>query len=415
MSTVQTKPETTSSIIEDIKKISKLNNEPKCITDHRLSMWDAYQKEPFADRVQHLWKYSDPKLFELNNYVLTVNPDKSKFTIEKEYLSKGIIFTDINEIFKLDSLKEIIKNKFGQLVKKTPGRITFLNEATWTSGYFLYVPKGIKLNNPLIVTTTNDQCTKLKAERILIILEEETSVNLVDKINPCREEDLLTNVVIEMYLSKGAKLNYLNLQTHNKKTTHHLFQRAQIEEHAELTNLIVALGGKISKADLGASLIGHAASISTYGIVLGDETQRFDHHTTLEHIAPYTKSLLNFRVVLKDKARSAYTGNLKITHEAIKSDAYQENRNLLLSPEAKAESIPELEILTNDVVRCSHGVTVGQVDKDQIYYLMSRGLTQPEAERVITEGFLEPTISRIPSDDLKDEILAKIKNKTGNS
>ena len=411
MNALQTKPETTSEITSDIKQISKLNNEPKCIADHRLAMWEAYQKEPLPDRVQHLWKYSDPKWFELNDYGLTINLNKPRLTIEKEYLNKGVIFSEIKEILKLDSLKEVIKNKFGQLVKKYPGKITLLNEATWSSGYFLYVPKGVRLDSPLIVTTASSQVNKLESQRILVVLEEEASVNLVDEISSGVDGDLLTNVVIEMYLAKGAKLNYLNLQTHNKKTTHHIFQRAQIEEHAELTNLIVALGGKISKADLGAALTGHAASISTYGIVLGDGTQRFDHHTTLEHIAPYTKSLLNFRVVLKDRARSAYTGNLKITHEAVKSDAYQENRNLLLSPEAKAESIPELEILTNDVTRCSHGVTVGQVDKDQIYYLMSRGLTQIEAERVITEGFLEPTISRIPDENLREKVKTRVLDK----
>ena len=142
--------------------------------------------------------------------------------------------------------------------------------------------------------------------------------------------------------------------------------------------------------------------------------QKFDHHTTIEHIAPHTKSELNFRVALKDKARSAYTGNLKIAHEAVKSDAHQENRNLLLSEDAKAESIPELEILTNDVIRCNHGVTVGQVDKDQVFYLMSRGLTHKEAERIITLGFLEPTISQIPDESLKEEILKSIEAKLEN-
>ena len=411
MNTLQTKPEITSNITHDIKQISKLNNEPKCMADHRLTMWESYVKEAAPDRVKHLWKYSDPKWFELNERGISIELVKPKLTIEKEYLSKGVVFVEINEIFKLDLLKEIIKNKFGQIIKKYPSKITHLNDATWLSGYFLYVPRNIKVEKPLIAKTISEQANKSESIRILIVLEEDTSINLIDEIGSNLNGDLLSNVVVEIFLAKGAKLNYLNLQTHNKNTTYHFFQRAQIEEYAKLTNLIVALGGKISKADLGASLDGHGASVSTYGIVLGDGSQKFDHHTTIEHISPYTKSDLNFRVALKDKAKSAYTGNLKIAHEAVKSDAYQENRNLLLSPYAKAESIPELEILTNDVVRCSHGVTVGQVDKDQIYYLMSRGLTQIEAEKIITEGFLEPTISRIPLDSLREEIILKIQNK----
>ena len=360
MTALQTKSEITSNIIEDIQQISKLSNEPKCMADHRLAMWEAYLKELPPDRVQHLWKYSDPKWFELNEYSIGTQPAKPQLTIEKEYLKKGIVFVEINEIFKLDSLKETIKNKFGLFVKKYPGKITYLNEATWSSGYFLYVPKNVKVEKPLIAKTICERADKSESVRILIVLEEDTSINLIDEIGSSLNESLLSNVVIETFLAKGAKLNYLNLQTHDSQVTHHLFERVQIEENAELTNLIISLGGKISKADIGVELIGRSASVTIYGIVLGDGIQKFDHHTKIDHIAPYSRSELDFRVALKDKSRSAYTGNLKITNEAIKSNAHQENRNLLLSNEAKAESIPELEILTNDVIRCNHGVTVGQ-------------------------------------------------------
>ena len=250
--------------------------------------------------------------------------------------------------------------------------------------------------------------------RNLIVLEEGADISLIDEISSDEDSTTSINIVSEIFLAKGAKLNCLNLQTNNKNTTQHFFQRANLEEHSEFINLIVGLGGKISKTDLGTSLNGYGASTIIYGIVLGDETQKFDHHTRIEHIAPHTKSALNFRVALKDKARSAYTGNLKIAHEAVKSDAHQENRNLLLSSEAKAESIPELEILTNDVIRCNHGVTVSQVDKEQIYYLTSRGLNQKDAERIIIEGFFEPTISRIPDESLREEISSKIKAKLEN-
>lgn len=370
----------------------------------------AYENEPLPDRVSHLWKYSDPKNFELNSKEISNKKAKLLFNISEDDKSKGVVLQETNEAI---NNQYFIKH-FGSLTKEYPSKMTYLNEATWSNGYFLYVPKGLKTDVPLIAKTFCNESEKLEAIRILIILEEEANINLIDEISSSQSNNLLTNVVIEMFLGKGSKLNYLNIQNHNKQTNQHLFQRALLSDHAELTNLIVALGGKVTKSDLGAILNGYGATVSTYGIVLGDSSQKFDHHTRIEHLAPNTKSTLNFRVVLKDFARSAYTGNLKIAHEAIKSDAYQENRNLLLSPEAKAESIPELEILTNDVIRCSHGVTVGQVDKDQIYYLMSRGLTQIEAERIITEGFLEPTISRIPSDNLKEEILTNVKNKLEN-
>lgn len=371
----------------------------------------AYEREPFPDRVSHLWKYSDPKNFELNGKEISNEKVKLVFNINNDDLKKkGVILQDSSLAV---NNQDFIKF-FGLLAKDYPSRITYLNDATWSSGYFLYVPHNVKIEKPMVIKSVLDESNKLSAIRILIILEEGAKATLIDEITTSSEsKDLFTNVVVEMFLAKNATLNYLNIQTLGKDTTHHLFQRTKLEEHAELTNLIVALGGKVSKADLGAKLSGYEAQVTTYGIVLGDSSQKFDHHTRLEHAAPHTKSTLNFRVVLKDKARSAYTGNLKITHEAVKSDAIQENRNLLLSAEAKADSIPELEILTNDVIRCNHGVTVSPVDKEQIYYLTSRGLSDEEAEKLITEGFLEPTISRIPDEALKEEILMHIKTKLG--
>lgn len=376
--------------------------------------WQTYLDEPHPDRISHLWKYSDPEWFEPNKGDISFKSNlKLNFKLDNQ--DEKIVLINLNEALENKVYNNLIPKYFGELIKKNLNKITCLNEATWSNGYFLYVPKGIKSNVPILVKfTSEDKASKYEAFRALIILEDEAEISLIDEGSLSSTNNSIANSVIEIFLNKGAKLNYLNLQTNSNQVTQHLFQRAQIESHSEFTNLIVALGGNISKTDLGANLNGHGAGITTYGIVLGDGTQKFDHHTTIDHIAPHTRSELNFRVALKEKAHSAYTGNLKIRHEAVKSDAHQENRNLLLSKEARAESIPELEILTNDVVRCNHGVTVGQVDKDQIYYLMSRGVNEKDAEKVIIEGFLEPTISRIPEEKLKEEIREKVKSKLDN-
>jgi len=408
----QTKTESVVNIIEDIKNISKVTSEPKCITDHRLSMWETYINLESPSRVDHLWRYSEPKIFELNNYL--ISPSNVKLDLKIEHAHLGLIFAPIGEIFKIESLREVIKSKFGELTNKNPGKITFLNEATWSCGYFLFVPKGTVITKPLSVKFNISKSGHLHSIRSLIILEEASSISLIEETSSSSPCDAIINSATEIFLSENSKLNYLNFQTLDKTTIRHNLQRAFINQHAKLNNLIVALGGKTTKADLGFILGGNNAFITTHGIVLGDSNQKFDHHTTIEHTAPNTKSELNFRVVLKDNAKSAYTGNLKITNEAIKSDAYQENRNLLLSPDAKAESIPELEILTNDVSRCSHGVTVGQVDKEQIYYLMSRGIEQKEAEKIIINGFLEPTISRIPDEKLQEEVKKRVEEKLEN-
>ena len=401
---------------EKKKNIELPSDEPKWLFEKRLAALVSYEKEPLPNRVSHLWKYSDPSWFEFNpdsGSIISSEKLKSVFTFDNDVKASGIVLMELSEAFRNEKYKNLIFKYFGQLTNRCSSRYAYFNEAIWSGGYFLYVPKNVKTAKPLTVNFLSKSLNTLEAVRNLILLEEGSSVNLIDEIASSEAAAPVVNIVTEVFLEKNSKLNYANLQLYSKQTVGHLFQRAEINNNAELTNVIVSLGGKISKADLGANLSGPGSNITIYGIVLGDGIQKFDHHTTLEHKSPNTRSYLNFRVVLKDKARSAYTGNLKIAHEAVKSDACQENRNLLLSPDAKAESIPELEILTNDVARCNHGVTVGQIDKDQVFYLMSRGLSQKEAEQVIIEGFVEPTISRIPEESLREDIMSKIKNKLG--
>lgn len=393
-----------TKLAESLIEISKNNQEPDCLKDYRLRSFECYSNESLPDRVSHIWRYSDPKLFCLNGNETINHSPSPVFSLGEMDIKKGLVLAELKDAFKVSNFKEIIKSTFGKLINKSTTKLTYLNEAFWSGGYFLYVPKGLKVELPVTVKFNSVSTSGFQAGRALVILEEDASISLIDEFFSENKDSLITNYALEMFLHKGARLTYLNFQGHGKDTTHYLLQNAFLAEHTELTNLIVAIGGKASKVDMLVDLNGYSSNTSIYGIVLGDENQKFDHHTRVEHNAPMTKSILNFRVALKDKARSAYTGNLKIDDKAIKSDASQENRNLLLSPYARAESIPELEISTNDVVRCNHGVTVGQVDKEQIFYLMSRGLSEKEAERIIIEGFVQPTISRVPDDKLREEI-----------
>lgn len=365
----------------------------------------AYEKEPLPDRTTHLWKYSNP-----NDFILIA--DKSIAVSERESSNpseKEAVLLDIKSAS--ERYESLLKKCFGKLLLKSSSKTTLLNEAFWNSGYFLYVPKEKSINDVIGIVNKLNKSDSFYPVRNFVYLEEGSEVKLNEFIYSENINNSYSNVVTEIYLEKGSKLTYSLIQDYCDSIIHHHTQKISLMEDSEFSNMIVSIGGGKSKVDFDIDLNGQGSSASTYGIVLGDNKQFFDHHIDVNHNAPYTTSNVNFRVALKDRASSAYTGNLKIAHEAVKSDAHQENRNLLLSDKAKAESIPELEILTNDVTRCNHGVTVGQVDKDQIYYLMSRGLDEKAAEKIIVEGFLEPTISKIPDEKLKDEVIAKINSK----
>ena len=174
-------------------------------------------------------------------------------------------------------------------------------------------------------------------------------------------------------------------------------ERAEVGRDATLLTAITSLGSAVTKSDFGSLLAGPGATVELWGFLFGEGRQHFDHHTLHDHRAGHTYSNLDFKVVLRDRARSAYTGLIRIEPDAPESEAYQENRNLLLNDGARAESIPELEILT-DAVKCTHGATVGTLDPLHLFYLMCRGLPRPEAVRLIVGGFIEPTLSRLPED-----------------
>ena len=164
----------------------------------------------------------------------------------------------------------------------------------------------------------------------------------------------------------------------------------------------LAFGALLSKQNFGISLSGVGAESNMYGLLFGSSYQHFDNHTLHHHAASNTTSNIDFKIVLRDRSRSAYTGLIRIDNDARTCQAYQENRNLLLTEGARADTIPELEILNEDV-QCSHGATIGPIDPEAVFYLEARGIARDEAVRMIVSGFVEHTLRQVP-DDLRQRI-----------
>jgi len=216
--------------------------------------------------------------------------------------------------------------------------------------------------------------------------------------------------VSEIFAGAASRLTHLLVQTMSQGTVAHLTQRIRLAKDAHALSSILSLGAKSMKLDTGTLLAGEGSEVETIGLLYGRGRQAFDHHTVHHHSAPHTNSNLDFKAVVTGRARSAYTGNITIEKEAPFSSAYQQNNNLLLSEKARAESIPELEIKI-DEVQCSHGATVGQIDPDELFYLMSRGIPEKEAVRQIVRGFLEAILQRVPEklqDPLREELDSRL-------
>ncbi|HWO56670.1 MAG TPA: SufD family Fe-S cluster assembly protein, partial [bacterium] len=209
------------------------------------------------------------------------------------------------------------------------------------------------------------------------------------------------------------RCHYSAVQNWNSRTVSYLTSRARLDQDARLDTVFTTVGGAKVKVDAGAILAGKGAESNMYGLAIGDRAQHFDHHTVHLHESGHTRSDLHFKVALRDRANSVYTGLIRIDERADYCEAYQENRNLVLSPEAKAESIPELEIMNNEV-RCTHGATVGKIDPQEIFYLMSRGIGKDDAVHLIVAGFVAPILDQVPPvmrDRIENIVLARLEGR----
>ena len=284
--------------------------------------------------------------------------------------------------------------RLGELVDDSE-KFAAHNAAEWKHGLLVHVPKGVVLEQPLYVRIVSSSTGAALFWRLLVIAEPESRFTLIEEYTST-EPTLYaySNAVVELLVEQAAKVEYVSVQNLSRETWHFASHRARVGRDAELDWVAAGFGTKRGKVRIENDLAGEGATSRVTGAYFADGEQHLDFDTFQEHIAPNTTSDFAFKGALRDEATVVWRGMIKVEKNAQRTNAYQENRNLLLSEKAHADSIPGLEIEANDV-RCTHGATVGQVDRDQLFYLMARGLSRGEAERLIVRGFFTDLLDRI--------------------
>jgi Fe-S cluster assembly protein SufD len=278
------------------------------------------------------------------------------------------------------------------------------NAAVWENGLLVVIPKGVVVEQPLYVRIANSVPNGSLFFRLLVIAEEGSSATLIEEyVSATSDVASYTNVVAELFVEQNAKLEYVSLQNLSMGTWHFASHHARVERDAELDWVAGGFGSKKGKTRIQNDLAGQGATSRVTGAYFADGEQHLDYDTFQEHMAPNTTSDFAFKGALRDEATAVWRGMIRVEKEAQKTNAYQENRNLMLSEKAHADSIPGLEILANDV-RCTHGATLGQVDREQLFYLMSRGLSRAEAERIIVRGFFQDILDRIQLEPVRETL-----------
>jgi Fe-S cluster assembly protein SufD len=276
------------------------------------------------------------------------------------------------------------------------------NLARWEHGLLVRVPKDVELEKPLYVQVVSSGGSLFW--RMVVVAEEGARFTLIEDYSSAGADTLAyTNAVVELFVEPRAKIEYVSLQNLSKETWHFGRHKAWLERDSELDWVIGGFGSKRGKVWIENDLAGPGATSRVTGAYFADADQHLDYDTFQEHIAPNTESDFAFKGALRERATAVWRGMIRVEEGAQKTNAYQENRNLLLSDQAHADSIPGLEIMANDV-RCTHGATLGRLDREQLFYLMARGLTRPEAERLIVRGFFQDVLDRIELEPVREAL-----------
>jgi Fe-S cluster assembly protein SufD len=300
------------------------------------------------------------------------------------------------------SHREVVEGVLGSVVADEDPFVV-RNEAHWTDGRLVYVPRGVRLEDPIVISAVVDGASALHW-RTLVVLEEDAEAEVWEQyLSSDEDSEGLLNTVVELMVGQGSVLRYVSGQHLNERAWVFGTQRAEVGQGGQLDWAALGFGGRGGKVRMETKLAGEGASAKVTGAYAGHRRQHLDFDTTQEHAAPNTTSDLAFRGVLQNRARAVWRGMIKVDPGAQKTDAFQESRNLLLSKRSHADAIPGLEIQANDV-RCTHAAAVAQIDKDQLYYLRAHGLPREQATRLVIEGFLAELVERFHEGPVREQV-----------
>jgi Fe-S cluster assembly protein SufD len=358
---------------------------------------------PLPDQQVKGWEFTDLSGLEFDSYV----PAAYEASIVG---AEGA--TVVSLAAARDSHAELLAERLGSLV---PAGDPFVarNEASWTDGVLVHVPAGVRVAEPIRVEVPLEEDGTAVSWRTLIVLEEGAEAEVWEHCSSAGDEiDALLNSVVELQVGQAATLRYVSTQDISESSWIFSTQRAEVERDGRLDWAALGFGSANGKVRMETKLAGPGSEARVTGGYAGGPGQHLDYDTTQEHAAPNTFSDLAFRGVLAEGSTAVWRGMIRVDPGAQQTDAFQECRNLLLSPEAHADAIPGLEIEADDV-RCTHAAAIAQIDRDQLFYLTSRGLDPADAKSLIIEGFLESLVERLAKGDVRDEISAALEKRLG--
>ncbi|HYY46834.1 MAG TPA: Fe-S cluster assembly protein SufD [Candidatus Angelobacter sp.] len=408
-----------------VEELSALRGEPEWLRARRLESFGVFEGMSLPDtKRQEDWRQVDLKGLDLNAYAPFQQPNGAApaaalgelsgmllqrgtsapaVELDPALARQGVLFLPLGQA--AQEHRELVERYLFTGIRGDRDKFAALHEALFSGGTLLYVPDGVAVEQPLVSQFRSGNDTAAVLPHSLVIAGKGSRFQYVDEfLSADPQAALLASGSTEVFLEEGANVGYVALQQWSNRTWQFANQHFQLGRDAQLRMVDVALGGRFSRLRVEASLEGAGSSAELRGLFFGTGEQAYDFRTLQDHIGPHTTSDLLFKGALRDLARSVYVGVVRVEPEARGSSSNQANRNLLLSEKARATSEPILEILNNDILRCSHGATVGPVDPEHLFYLESRGIPRSVAEQMLVQGFLGEVLDRLRVQQVRDAV-----------
>ncbi len=424
---------------QDVPALAETGAYPQFLVDYRARAWEAFERLPVPTTSEESWRRTDLRALQPGRFRLPVatqkfaavpdellqplagerhggqiilGPGQSSVELNPELAAKGVVFTDLATAER--QYPQLLERILGKVVRPDEGKFGALAATMARKGVFVYIPRGVDVDQPLHSIFWGPGAGIAYFSHILVLVDQGASLTYVHEFASHTEPEgqSLHAGLVELAVESGANLRFVELQSWGEHVWNFSHERARVERDGNLDWIFGALGSQVTKNFSDLDLAGQGASGRMSGFYFADGKQHLDLDTQQNHLAPHTTSDLLYKGALRDQSRSVWQGMIYVAPGAQKTDGYQANRNLVLSEQARSDSIPGLEILADDV-RCTHGATVGKIDADQVFYLRSRGIPYPEAERLIVEGFFDPIMQRIPFEGVRSRFQEAITEKMG--
>jgi Fe-S cluster assembly protein SufD len=414
--------------------VAQRHNLPKWWLDAKQAAWNQFVARPFPTRKDELWRFSSIQNVTLDGFevgdsssgvpvaaslpsfarsaeiVFANNNLAHRTSLPAELTAKGVIFGPLEEA--LHKHSDLVRAYFQKNPAALGGeKFAALNTALTSSGAFLFVPKGVEIAAPFVVEHGVSGANKAIFPHTLVILEDQAKATIVEFFSSA--EPTVRNFaagVNDLFAGPGAQLTYVGAQKWSTESLAIQSNSIVAQRDARVLSLNLHLGGRQARHESHSRLQGPGAHSEMLALTIARDSQEFDQRTLQTHQAPNTSSNLLYKNALLDAARTIFSGLIVVEPDAQKTDAYQSNRNLMLSDDSEANSLPGLEIQANDV-RCTHGSTSARIPSEQEFYLQSRGITKSAADELLVFGFFEEVLGKLENEELQNALRTLIQPK----